>query len=82
MIVPELLTYSWKSTVNKTGSIYDNRKDVCVELREIIVWISESVFVLEISIVSKQLQFPVQKVYLCIYEEIRLQLKPLQVLLF
>lgn len=37
MIVPELLTYSWKSTVNKTGSIYDNRKDVCVELREIIV---------------------------------------------
>lgn len=37
MIVPELLTYSWKSIVNKTGSIYDYRKYVCVELREIIV---------------------------------------------
>lgn len=84
MIVPELLTYSWKSIVNKTGSIYDYRKYVCVELREIIVWISGSVFVLEVSIVSKQLQFPVQKViFMYIWgDNRRLQLKPLQVLPF
>lgn len=28
--------YCQKSTVNKTGSIYDNRKCACMELREII----------------------------------------------